>query len=106
VKKDHQQALEYASRAVQLAPSQPDYLDTLGYVFTQLGRMDDAADALEKSVAIQPTATALIHLGQARAGQGKFAEARRAAQQAKDLGAIPPDAQKELDALNASLEGK
>jgi tetratricopeptide (TPR) repeat protein len=106
VKKDHRQALEYASRAVQLAPSQPDYLDTLGYVFIQLGRMDDAVDALEKSVAVQPTSTALIHLGQARAGQGKFAEARRAAQQAKDLGAIPPDAQKELDALNASLEGK
>jgi tetratricopeptide (TPR) repeat protein len=105
-KKDHRTAFEYASRAVQLAPSQPDYLDTLGYVLIQLSRFDDAVDALEKSVALQPSATAFLHLAQARAGQGKVPEARRAIEQANALGQAPPDVKKQIDELSASLAGK
>ena len=106
VRKDHRKALEYATLAVQIAPSQPDFLDTLGSVLVQLNRPDEAADALEKSIALKPSAAAFAHLAQARAAQSRFADARKAVQQAKDAGGITPELQKELDALLASIEGK
>ena len=105
VKGDNAKAFELASKAVVLAPAQPDYLDTLGYVLMRSGRLAEAEDALNKSVAVSPTASALMHLAQLRAAQGNFGEARQIVDRAKTRPA-DPDTAKELQEFAASIQGK
>ena len=105
VKNDTAKAFEFASLAVQLAPAQPDYLDTLGYILLKSGKLQEAEDVLNKSVAVAPTASALLHLAQVRAGQGNVGDARQLLDRAR---AKSPDADtaKEIDEFTASLKGK
>ena len=105
VKNDTAKAFELASLAVQLAPAQADYLDTLGYVLFKSGKLADAEDVLNKSVAVAPTASALMHLAQVRAGQGNVGDARQLLDRAR---AKSPDADtaKEIEEITASLKEK
>lgn len=105
VKGDNAKAFELASKAIVLAPAQPDYLDTLGFVLLKSGRLAEAEDALNKSVAVSPTASALLHLAQLRAAQGNVGEARQIVERAKTRPA-DPDTAKELQEFAASLQGK
>jgi tetratricopeptide (TPR) repeat protein len=105
VKNDTSKAFELASRAVQLAPAQPDYLDTLGYILLKSGKLAEAEDVLNKSVAVAPTASALLHLAEVRAGQGNVGDARQLLDRAR---AKSPDADtaKDIEEFTASLKGK
>ena len=60
---------------------------------------------LNKSVAVAPTASALMHLAQVRAGLGNVGDARQLLERAR---AKSPDADtaKEIEELTASLKGK
>ena len=105
VKNDTSKAFELASRAVQLAPAQADYLDTLGYILLKSGKLAEAEDVLNKSVAVAPTASALLHLAEVRAGQGNVGDARQLIDRAR---AKSPDADtaKDIEEFMASLKGK
>ncbi len=105
VKKDYARAFELASRAVLYAPTQPDYLDTLGFILLQTGRLAEAEDALNKSVAASPTTSGLLHLAQVRAAQGNIGDARQILDRAR---ARPGDADstKEIEAFAETLKGK
>ena len=105
VMNDNAQAFEFASRAVVLAPAQPDYLDTLGFVLLQLGRLTEAEDALNKSVAAAPSASALLHLAQVRAAQGNITDARQILDRARARPA-DPDSTKDIEAFAETLKGK
>ena len=104
-KNDTARAFDFASRAVVLAPAQPDYLDTLGYVLLKSNRLEEAEDALTKSVAVNSTPTGLLHLAQVRAAQGNLAEARQLLDRAKQR---QPDQEtvKEIAEFEESLKGK
>jgi Flp pilus assembly protein TadD len=105
VMNDNAQAFEFASRAVVLAPAQPDYLDTLGYVLLQMGRLAEAEDALNKSVAAAPSTSALLHLAQVRAAQGNIGDARQILDRARARPA-DPDSTKDIEAFAETLKGK
>jgi tetratricopeptide (TPR) repeat protein len=105
VKGDTTKSFEYATKAVLLAPQNPDYLDTLGLVLLKLNRLAEAEDALNKSVAAAPTASALFHLAQVKQAQGDRAAARQALERAI-AGNPPPDLKKEIDAFSATLADK
>ena len=47
-------ALEYAEKATKLAPSNPDYLDTLAQVLATAGRFDKAIEIQKKAVDLAP----------------------------------------------------
>ncbi len=47
-------ALPFAERADRLAPNVPQVLDTLGYVYTLLGRNKEALPLLEKAATLLP----------------------------------------------------
>ncbi len=98
-------AYEYAAKAVLLAPSQPDYLDTMGLVLLKLGRLDEAADALEKSIAAAPSSNAYLHLAQVRAAQGRAGDARQALERARAQPASD-DTKKEIEEFAATLANK
>jgi tetratricopeptide (TPR) repeat protein len=105
VRKDYSQAFELATRAVLLAPAQADYLDTLGFVLLQMGRLADAEDALNKSVAASPSTSGLLHLAQVRAAQGNIGDARQILDRARARPA-DPDSTKDIEAFAETLKGK
>ncbi|WP_119293224.1 XrtA/PEP-CTERM system TPR-repeat protein PrsT [Azohydromonas sediminis] len=47
-------ALEYAEKANRLAPNQPVFMDTLGYVLSEAGQHERAIEVQQKAVAAQP----------------------------------------------------
>jgi tetratricopeptide (TPR) repeat protein len=98
-------SFEYATKAVSLAPQNPDYLDTLGLVLLKLNRLTEAEDALNKSVAAAPTASALFHLAQVKQAQGDRSAARQALDRANAAGPAA-DLKKEIDAFAATLADK
>ena len=86
------EALDMATRAVQQQPNSPSYLDTLGWVYFQMGRYDEAAAALQSAAdAAGPAASATVleHLGDAEQARGQLDAARaayrRALEKAPDL---------------------
>jgi tetratricopeptide (TPR) repeat protein len=105
VKGETSKSFEYATKAVSLAPQNPDYLDTLGLVLLKLNRLAEAEDALAKSVAAAPTASALLHLGQVKHARGDVAAARDALARANAANP-PPDLKKEIDAFTATIADK
>lgn len=51
-------ALEFAEKANQLAPNQPVFMDTLGFVLSEAGQHDRAIEMQKKAIAAQPNAHA------------------------------------------------
>lgn len=98
-------SFEYASKAVLLAPQNPDYLDTLGLILLKLNRLPEAEDALNRSIAAATTPSANLHLAQVKLAQGDRAAARQALDRAIG-GNPPPDLKKEIDAFAATLADK
>lgn len=99
------QSLEFATKAVQLAPQSPDFLDTLGLVLLKLNRLADAEDALNKSIAGAPTPSAFFHLAQVKKAQGDVASARQALERSRAANP-PPDLKGEIDAFAGTLADK
>lgn len=50
----HEEALQMVQRALELAPGNPDYLDTLARILVHLGRVPEAAAALRTAFAARP----------------------------------------------------
>jgi len=81
-----QQAQRWAERAVSLAPGEPLFLDTLGWVFRARGQLAEAERTLERATAM-PGAGPVVwyHLGRVYQERGRNREARRAYQRALEL---------------------
>jgi tetratricopeptide (TPR) repeat protein len=96
-------ALEMASRAVEIYPSSPSFLDSLGWVHYARGEYDQAATWLRLAVEAaaltgQPSALILEHLGDAEAARGRTAEALRHWQAALDLDPDRSQLRQKIDA--------
>ena len=72
-----QEALPYAKRAVELAPYNAHALDTYGVVLTQLGKLEEALEVLNRSVDINPMPANRLHLGEAYEKAGRTSDALR-----------------------------
>jgi serine/threonine-protein kinase len=70
---------------VKLAPDSISGYSNLGAVYVVQGNYSDASEALEKSIAIQPTAAALSNLGAAYFYLRKYQDAARTYAQAAEL---------------------
>ena len=72
-----EKALDLAERAVKLDPSNPSYLDTLGWVHFKMNRLQDAELWIQKAVGSgEATAATYEHLGDIQARLGKSEAAR------------------------------
>ncbi len=100
------EALVWARKAIELAPTNATLYDTLGWVHRARGELDPAAKAMEKAVAAQPAlAGAQYRLGLVYADQGRKREAIaafRAALQADPKFRGADDARARLKALGAA----
>jgi putative PEP-CTERM system TPR-repeat lipoprotein len=80
-------ALEYAEKANKLAPNQPVFMDTLGYVLSEAGQHDRAIDVQKQAIAAQPKAHMFkLTLANIYIKAGKKAEAEKELNELAALG--------------------
>src|SRR5260363_238278 len=70
-------AKQLIEKAVQRAPDNPYILDSLGWVQSRMGNIEEAAIALQRAYRIEPHAEIGAHLGEALWMQGQKEEAGR-----------------------------
>lgn len=74
-----QEALQMISRAVAQEPDSGAFVDSLGWVYFQLGRYQEALEHLERAAhLVTDDGTVLEHLGDAYRALGRWEEAREA----------------------------
>ena len=73
----YDEAAEQFKRVVDMASDSVDGYSNLGAVYVEQGKYAEAIDALERSIKIQPTASALNNLGAAYFYQRRYTEAAR-----------------------------
>ncbi len=100
------QAESFARQAVRIAPLQPAFCDTLGWVLYGLGEIRDATFYLERAVRwmmSSPDPVVLYHLGAAYAAQHRVQDARATLLRALTLDPSRTDALRELHRLYRML---
>ena len=86
--KDPAKALPAARKAVQLQPTRPEYLDTLGEALAALGELAEALNYLDRAAGLADSASIELHRAGVLERQGKKGEALSAIE--KGL-ALSPD---------------
>jgi predicted Zn-dependent protease len=97
------EALEMIQRAVRAEPTNSSFLDSLGWAYFKLGKLDEAERQLKEAARLDPTSsTTQEHLGDVYQKQGKTQEARAAWQKALSLSTEAS----ETSRIKAKLDGK
>lgn len=81
----YQEALGYVEKAHQAAPDDPMILDSLGWVYYRLGKLELAVKHLQASYAKLPDAEVAAHLGEALWKTGRHDEARKVWAEARKI---------------------
>ncbi|MBD0373034.1 MAG: tetratricopeptide repeat protein [Pyrinomonadaceae bacterium] len=80
------EALEMIQRAVRAEPTNSSFLDSLGWAYFKLGKLDEAEQQLKEAARRDPASSTIQeHLGDLYQKQGKTTEARAAWQKALTL---------------------
>jgi uncharacterized protein HemY len=69
------------TRALELKPGDPFYLDSLGWVYYRLGDLEKAEKYLREAMNVQPDVEFIAHLGEVLWERGKQREAKQVWQQ-------------------------
>jgi tetratricopeptide (TPR) repeat protein len=88
LEEDLDRALDYARRALDLAPDELRQfpLAALGWVHYKRKEFEKAIDCLTRSTELGPTATTLTHLGMALLASGSEGQARQVLEEAREMG--------------------
>ena len=82
----YSEALELIQKAVKTDPSNPSYLDSLGWAYFKLEKLDDAEKTLAEAASLDyGSGTIQEHLGDVYEKQGKKDQARVAWKRAAKL---------------------
>jgi tetratricopeptide (TPR) repeat protein len=98
---DHEEALGYIQRALELAPEQPAILDSMGWVLYKLGRLEESLDYLQRAFAAQEDAEIAAHIAEVLLALGRDAEAREIWQKGAALDATNRAIQRLRERLGA-----
>lgn len=104
------EALELVNKALELKPGAGHIIDSLGWIYYQMGRYEEALDQLQKAVELLPRdaelVEVLIHLGDTYEKLGRVEEARETWQEAAELdqGAWEQMLQERLQRVGAEAE--
>ena len=94
------EAYTLISRAVELSPDDPFYLDSLGWVYYRMGNMEEAERYLQQAYKIQPDPEFAAHLGEVLWKNGKQKDAKKVWQQGKQQDPDNKLLQETLERLN------
>ncbi len=81
----HQEALLLINKALELKPNDPFYLDSLGWVYYRLGKLELAAHYLRQAISLQNDVEFSAHLGEVLWQQGHHEQAKEVWEQALEL---------------------
>ncbi|MDH5357559.1 MAG: tetratricopeptide repeat protein [Gammaproteobacteria bacterium] len=73
----HEEALALILKAIEIKPNDPFYLDSLGWVYYRMGKLNEAVRYLKQAVEIQDDPEFLAHLGEALWQLGQHSEAKK-----------------------------
>lgn len=97
------EALEMIQKAVRAEPANSSFLDSLGWAYFKLGKLEEAEKQLTEAARRDPTSSTIQeHLGDVYQKQGKMAEARAAWQKALTLSTEASETAR----IKAKLDGK
>ena len=97
------EALDLIQRAIAIDPTNPSYLDSLGWALFKLDRTDEAIAKLEQAAKLDDaSATINEHLGDAYRKKGSLYQARNAWQRAIMLSAGPADVARVKEKLKSA----
>jgi tetratricopeptide (TPR) repeat protein len=103
-----EEALQLIQRAVNIDPTSGSYLDSLGWVYFQMGRLSEAQQYLEQALNFEPLdPTIHEHMGDLYRRQGRLDQARRSFERARELSRVESDQErieKKLQELKASTK--
>lgn len=81
-----EKALSYIQRAIELKPKNGFIIDSLGWVYYRMGRLQEAVEALRQAISLQPNDPHIFdHLGDTYISLGDKIKARRAYEKAYEL---------------------
>lgn len=96
---DLDQAFQYAKQAAEAFPTNHEIKDTLGWVYYQQGRYQEALSSLQEAVRLAPQRGLYqYHLAKALLALGQREEARKSFQTALSLG-LEPEQKKDAEAV-------
>jgi tetratricopeptide (TPR) repeat protein len=99
-----QDALKMIQSAVDMRPNDGYIVDSLGWAYFRLGRLDDAVEELEKAVDLKPEDSVINdHLGDALWKAGRKLEATFQWSHARDLGPDPDERAKIVKKLESGM---
>jgi tetratricopeptide (TPR) repeat protein len=102
-----EEALEMIRRAVRAEPTSSSYLDSLGWAYFKLGKLEEAERYLSEAARRDPfSATIQDHLGDVYNKLGKTEPARTAWQRALKLATLKGEQAKIKAKLNGKATGK
>ena len=78
------EALALISKALELRPDEPAFIDSMGWVLFRLGRLDEAREQLERAYELFPNDEVASHLGEVLWMMGEKREAKKVWRQAKE----------------------
>jgi len=91
---DPAQALPHAERAVELDSENASFLDTLGWIQFRMGEIDRARQTLLRSLDVQATAEAYLHLARVQMQAGEMERAEQSLRRGSEL---PADGKTEAE---------
>ncbi len=102
-----EEALELIKRAVDIDPTNPSYLDSLGWAYFKLGKYDEAEKYLKEAALRDPaSSTILEHLGDVHMKQGKTELAKVNFTKALNLASDAADEKRLKEKLTGRNRGK
>ncbi len=94
------QAVPLIQQALALDPDNPYYIDSLGWAYYRLGRLDDARGQLEKAIALGGGESAVLeHLGDVYLAMARKGDAKSQYQKALQLDPTSESLSRKLEAL-------
>ncbi len=105
--KNLKKALSLAIEAVSLDPENPDYLDTIGWIYFKLGQIENSKKFLEKAFSKKPWEPEIVeHIGFLRIREGKIEEGIKLLQRSIEIGSERKDSiEKLIREMRKKIEG-
>ena len=90
-----EEALKLIEQAVAVDPTNPSYLDSLGWAYFKSGKMDEAEKHIKNALRYDPSsATINEHLGDVYSAQGKIDQAKASWQKAVTIASDTADVER------------
>lgn len=99
----HQDALNYLSQALEIAPNNASIMDSMGWLQYKMGNLENALNWLEKAFKLNPDPEIAAHLGEVLWHNEKITQAQKIW---KDALASSPDHQPLLETVKRFLPNK